>query len=153
MDEYSFISENGNVRQIRDLIAKEKDEQQDEAISQLDSSTIKKSWNQAWTGSTPITHVDGLNTVILTVPDIIGASAVYLEINNTYGLRLPKVIPIINCNGAGYSYNVYGNFATTPAYSVALYFRIDFTTGRIYADFNVSGWSFSDCRLVGVYKK
>ena len=33
MDEYSFISENGNVRQIRDLIAKEKDEQQDTEIN------------------------------------------------------------------------------------------------------------------------
>lgn len=35
MDEYSFISENGNVRQIRDLIAKEKDEQQDAQIADL----------------------------------------------------------------------------------------------------------------------
>lgn len=36
MDEYSFISENGNVRQIRDLIAKEKDEQQDERLNVLE---------------------------------------------------------------------------------------------------------------------
>lgn len=153
MDEYSFISENGNVRQIRDLIAKEKDEQQDEAIAQLDSSTIKKSWNQAWTGSVLLTHNDGLNTLVATIPEIIGASAVYLEINQTFGERLPKVIPITNCNGLGYSFNVYGNFATTPIYSVALYFRVDFTTGRIYADFTYSGWSFSNCRLVGVHKK
>ena len=37
MDEYSFISENGNVRQIRDLIAKEKDEQQDNRLNSLES--------------------------------------------------------------------------------------------------------------------
>lgn len=37
MDEYSFISENGNIRQIRDLIAKEKDEQQDVAINEINS--------------------------------------------------------------------------------------------------------------------
>lgn len=37
MDEYSFISENGNIRQIRDLIAKEKDEQQDAAINEINS--------------------------------------------------------------------------------------------------------------------
>ncbi len=36
MDEYSFISENGNVRQIRDLIAKEKDEQQDQRLDALE---------------------------------------------------------------------------------------------------------------------
>lgn len=36
MDEYSFISENGNVRQIRDLIAKEKDEQQDQRLDVLE---------------------------------------------------------------------------------------------------------------------
>lgn len=35
MDEYSYISENGTVRQIRDLIAKAKDEEQDTSISGL----------------------------------------------------------------------------------------------------------------------
>lgn len=34
MEEYSYISENGTVRQIRDLIAKAKDAEQDEQISQ-----------------------------------------------------------------------------------------------------------------------
>lgn len=37
MDEYSFISENGTVRQIRDLMAKEKDEEQDGKIAQLEA--------------------------------------------------------------------------------------------------------------------
>lgn len=36
MDEYSFISENGNVRQIRDLIAKEVDEQQNSRLDKLE---------------------------------------------------------------------------------------------------------------------
>lgn len=36
MDEYSFISENGNVRQIRDLIAKGIDEQQDVRLDKLE---------------------------------------------------------------------------------------------------------------------
>lgn len=38
MDEYSYISENGTVRQIRDLIAKAKDEEQDASIADLASS-------------------------------------------------------------------------------------------------------------------
>lgn len=38
MDEYSYISENGAVRQIRDLIAKAKDEEQDTNISNLSGS-------------------------------------------------------------------------------------------------------------------
>lgn len=37
MDEYSFISENGTVRQIRDLLAKAKDEEQDGRIAQLET--------------------------------------------------------------------------------------------------------------------
>lgn len=40
MDEYSFISENGTVRQIRDLIAKAKDEEQD---TRLDGFDVKLS--------------------------------------------------------------------------------------------------------------
>lgn len=39
MEEYSYISENGNVRQIRDLVAKAKDEEQDTAISGLAGRT------------------------------------------------------------------------------------------------------------------
>lgn len=40
MDEYSFISENGTVRQIRDLVAKAKDEEQDVRITALETSAL-----------------------------------------------------------------------------------------------------------------
>lgn len=39
MDTYSYISENGTVRQIEDLIAKAKNEEQDESIRTLDGRT------------------------------------------------------------------------------------------------------------------
>lgn len=39
MDTYSYISENGTVRQIEDLIAKAKNEEQDESIRALDGRT------------------------------------------------------------------------------------------------------------------
>lgn len=38
MDEYSFISENGTVRQIRDLVAKAKDEEQDGRLNALETA-------------------------------------------------------------------------------------------------------------------
>lgn len=38
MDEYSFISENGTVRQIRDLVAKAKDEEQDGRLATLETA-------------------------------------------------------------------------------------------------------------------
>lgn len=38
MDEYSFISENGTVRQIRDLLAKAKDEEQDGRLATLETA-------------------------------------------------------------------------------------------------------------------
>lgn len=40
MDEYSFISENGTVRQIRDLVAEAKDEEQDARITALETSAL-----------------------------------------------------------------------------------------------------------------
>lgn len=58
MDEYSFISENGNVRQIRDLIAKEKDEQQDTVINDI-SSKVNRLANYSTTETEVGTWVDG----------------------------------------------------------------------------------------------
>lgn len=45
MDEYSFISENGTVRQIRDLIAKAKDEEQDVRLDTLESAVSGGSYS------------------------------------------------------------------------------------------------------------
>lgn len=42
MDEYSYISENGVVRQIRDLVAKDKDAEQDLELQQLQTEVSKK---------------------------------------------------------------------------------------------------------------
>jgi len=64
MDEYSFISENGNVRQIRDLIAKEKDAEQDQRITELENKTIQDVYstnvtltNKVWINNEPIYRV------------------------------------------------------------------------------------------------
>lgn len=41
MDEYSYISENGTVRQIRDLVAKDKDAEQDVRIANLEAEIAR----------------------------------------------------------------------------------------------------------------
>lgn len=46
MDEYSFISENGTIRQIRDLVAKAKDEEQDARINALEQSEGKVDYRE-----------------------------------------------------------------------------------------------------------
>lgn len=58
MDEYSFISENGNIRQIRDLIAKEKDEQQDTAINEV-TTKVNRLVNYATSEAGIGTWIDG----------------------------------------------------------------------------------------------
>lgn len=61
MDEYSFISENGTVRQIRDLVAKAKDEEQDARLDYLEQTAIIDTYsetetqtNKRWIDGKPI---------------------------------------------------------------------------------------------------
>lgn len=61
MDEYSFISENGTVRQIRDLVAKAKDEEQDARLDYLEQTAIIDAYsetetqtNKRWIDGKPI---------------------------------------------------------------------------------------------------
>lgn len=61
MDEYSFISENGTVRQIRDLVAEAKDEEQDARLDYLEQSAIIDTYsetetqtNKRWIDGKPI---------------------------------------------------------------------------------------------------
>lgn len=49
MEEYSYISENGTVRQIRDLIAKAKDAEQDAKILALEQK-VGSPWETLWSG-------------------------------------------------------------------------------------------------------
>lgn len=54
MDTYSYISENGTVRQIEDLLAKARDDAQDADISQLRADV---------NGKQPIEYVDGQQSI------------------------------------------------------------------------------------------
>ncbi len=61
MDTYSFISENGTVRQIEDLIAKAKNEEQDERLDALEQTGIidfyketETQTNKRWIDGKPI---------------------------------------------------------------------------------------------------
>lgn len=51
MDEYSYISENGTVRQIRDLVAKAKDEEQDLRLDALEQTGIIDTYSETETAT------------------------------------------------------------------------------------------------------
>lgn len=64
MDTYSYISENGTVRQIEDLLAKAKNEEQDLQLQQLRTDV---------NGKQPIEYVDGQQNVDTWTSEIVEA--------------------------------------------------------------------------------
>ena len=64
MDTYSYISENGTVRQIEDLLAKAKNEEQDLQLQQLRTDV---------NGKQPIEYVDGQQNIDTWTSQIVEA--------------------------------------------------------------------------------
>ena len=95
MDEYSFISENGTVRQIRDLVAKAKDEEQDERLDYLEQSAIIDTYsetetqtNKRWIDGKPIFRKV---LVMPTAVSLIGSE--YRSLNVSYPANTDTEFP------------------------------------------------------------
>lgn len=152
MDTYSYISENGTVRQIEDLLAKAKNEEQDARLQTLERQVVPKSWKKVWEGSAQVPASDGFDSLMATLGQIVGAEKVAIRLSANYGNRSPNYVVVENVNGQGLSNYVYGNFTSTPPYVVEVGFRVNFLTGQVYGSFNVASWAFSTPNITEVYK-
>lgn len=151
MDTYSYISENGTVRQIEDLLAKAKNEEQDTRILALENRVSPKSWKKVWEGSLQVPTVDGLTTEIARIPEIIGKEKIAVELDNNYASRLPDAYILERVGSFGSDFKIFGNFSTTPPYTVQAEFRVSFTSGRLYGNFAVSAWTFPAPNVTAIY--
>lgn len=151
MDTYSYISENGTVRQIEDLLAKAKNEEQDVRLRTLENQVLPKSWKKVWEGSVQVPTVDGLTTEIARIPEIIGKEKIAIVLSNTYASRLPDAYILERFGSYGSNFKIFGNFSTTPPYTVQAEFRVSFTTGAVYGSFSTSSWTFTAPSMTSVY--
>lgn len=123
MDEYSFISENGTVRQIRDLVAKAKDEEQDERLDYLEQSAIIDTYSETET-QTNKRWVDGkpIYRKVLVTP-----SAVYLDRSSyrSIGVSYPANAEV---KFPPYAINSYQNYMYYNSYQpISAASHVDFT--------------------------
>ena len=95
MDEYSYISENGTVRQIRDLVAKAKDEEQDERLDYLEQTAIIDTYsetetktNKRWVDGKPI-----YRKVWLTPSAVIVDDTAYRSLGVSYPAGVETYFP------------------------------------------------------------
>lgn len=152
MDTYSYISENGTVRQIEDLLAKAKNEEQDTRLQALERQVLPKSWKKVWEGSVQVPSSDGFDSLLVTLGQIVNAEKVAVRLSENYGNRAPGFVVVENTVGQGLKNYVYGNFITTPPYTVEVGFRVNFSTGQVYGSFSVTGWAFGNPNIIEVYK-
>lgn len=92
MDEYSFISENGTVRQIRDLLAKAKDEEQDARLTALEQA-VASEWVQLWQGRRSSAGVVTLNDSVMNYQSVLIAVTTYQQSDgdlNCQTMEIPK---------------------------------------------------------------
>lgn len=92
MDEYSFISENGTVRQIRDLVAKAKDEEQDGRITDLEQA-VSSEWVELWQGRRGTAGVITLTDSIMNYSSVMVAVTTYQQSDgdlNCQTMEVPK---------------------------------------------------------------
>ena len=93
MDEYSFISENGTVRQIRDLVAKAKDEEQDGRLSALETAvgvypSAPTTPKVVWQSLSNHGNIDHSETIQTKGYYIIRASAYSEQASHSYSIYL-----------------------------------------------------------------
>lgn len=96
MDSYSFISENGQVRQIIDLVAQAKDEEQDHRLDQIEQVDLIDRYSETevqtkkrWIDGSPIYRI-----VRSVNPVSVGGSTQYFN----YAMISPAPRLIINAN-------------------------------------------------------
>lgn len=107
MDEYSFISENGTVRQIRDLVAKAKDEEQDERITALEGAALGE-WETIWEGAKSTTGSVSTTAPFSDYKEIMVAAATYSTGGQWYNIKT-LVIPrsfLKPPNSGNYAFNI-----------------------------------------------
>lgn len=97
MDEYSFISENGTVRQIRDLVAKAKDEEQDGRLATLETAvgvypSAPTTAKVVWESLSSHANIDHSETVQTKGYYIIRANAYSEQASHSYTIYLNGVI-------------------------------------------------------------
>lgn len=97
MDEYSFISENGVVRQIRDLVAEEKDAEQDGRLASLETAvgvypSAPTTPKVVWESLSSRANIDHSETVQTKGYYIIRVSAYSERTSHSYSIYLNGIV-------------------------------------------------------------